>query len=595
MGGITHLIAYVDLHGPLQLVGAVVVKVSVVGYIIRVITVHAVGLSEDDSDRSAVVAEAAFIAFHVGALHVGITVDAVGDHHRITGNSRVAVGVGLGHVAVVGLVFGGGQLLLGGTVGAYIQRRLFIEIEQFRVGQLPHGKGRCGTIVVPGREADQGVVIVLVFVLVQAQAAQQIPQFHAFVSVHVPIGGVGQTVFGTVAQAAFFRLSIFIQFHHGFQFGYGQVYLTTQCGAGEGNYELGVLRVVVGLVRGFGMLIAGRLAHIFHIDIGHGAEFSGKVLRGRGGIDQTQSAVVVIQFFYIAGLIVVDEGSGRFAAFAAGTIGQQYRGAVFVCLQQLVVGDHGHRLTPAVLEHHLDVGRLVGHFHAGVDLAVQDGEDGHALIDLAHFAAAFVVAVGAAVDVGIGGALQIRDHDRRGGGDAGALHGEGSAGDGVGGVDVFLISAFIGDVFKGAVGIIHAGDYRIHAAYYRFLAAKSVAGNALPFAVGILAFSGQHHHMLRRSYIFDRILQLAAVGQIEGDDLLRIQFRHDQFAGGLIHGGQQVEQAVYGHAAVGITVESIGYTGQTQQLRPGKLLTENSGDAGQGLSHADRIQLLDEG
>ena len=221
--------------------------------------------------------------------------------------------------------------------------------------------------------------------------------------------------------------------------------------------------------------------------------------------------------------------------------------------------------------------------------------NGHALIELSCFAAALVVAVTAAADVGVGGLFQIGDHDGRGGGDAGAFHGQGGAGDGVGSVDILFIAALVGHVFEGAVGIVHAGHYRSDAGHDLSAAAQGVAGHGLPVAFLVLAFGGQHHHVGPVGDILHRVLQLAAVGQIEGDDLLRVQLGHDELAGGLVLGRQQLEQVVHGHAAVGRAAVGVGHPGQTQQLGPGQLIAEDRGHGGQRLAHADGVQLLDEG
>ncbi len=192
MGAVALVIAHIDFLGALQLIGTVVVEVGVIRWIFRVAAVHTVGFAENDPHRPAVIAQTACITRQAAVPDIRIAVDAVSQHDRVAFFDRIAVAVGVPFpYGIVGLVFRSGQLCLGRPGSADIQGGFLIEIKAVGISQLRHGELSRGLIIIPGGEGHQGIVIVGVGSRIQAHfLGQKIPQFDAFIFVHIPVGGI---------------------------------------------------------------------------------------------------------------------------------------------------------------------------------------------------------------------------------------------------------------------------------------------------------------------------------------------------------------------------------------------------------------------
>ncbi len=221
MGCVGQIFSHHHAQGILDLVGAVGVIVIL--------------LPENDTQRTAPVAQARIETRIGGILHIGIAVDAVGHQHG------VACLDGLHCAAVKGAV-------------AQIFGALFIIAPTIGVFEIPHRHGR--NVVVIGR--DEINRSLLSDVLIHPRREQQIPEGDPLVVVVVPVVlAVGGAVF-----------ILMMQIGHRFQISSGIVGLLAQAAAAQGEDILRQGGIIVGRL----VVLEARSFHLFHIDIAQAVE-----------------------------------------------------------------------------------------------------------------------------------------------------------------------------------------------------------------------------------------------------------------------------------------------------------------------------------
>ncbi len=386
-------------------------------HLVRAVGVVVLGLSKHYPHRTPAVGQPGQVS-RVAAVHrVRVAVHAVGQQHRIPGIHQIRVG---GRVGAVPLIRG---VFIVEAVGVRIRERLHGE----RLGGLPAVRG------VEGDDGGPGPRPAHILRGIHAQVAQQLVEIQPLVLVDIPVRVVGQAVEVPVPQAVLRQRAVRLCVHQRLQLGERQIQLRAQRGAPESDEVLGEIRVVIGAVRGPGVLEPG-LRLLADIDIRHIGE-SVIVIAGAVAIqviDQAQAAVVVGQVVHIAqGVLplrlgVKDERRGQASVRFPLAVRDENRPPRLVGRGDIRQGEL--RLGGAVAVFQLHLVRRVREEDPVVPVRhlVEHIVQIHALVDKP----AGAVLVDPPEQPGVA-VLQLPHRQRDAGHHARALHREGGAGDGV--------------------------------------------------------------------------------------------------------------------------------------------------------------------